>query len=134
MGKRTRGEIAGLLVRGRDRFLAWRLVRERGARIPESLWTLAVKLAVDHGINHTASVLKLDYYALKKRVESAEPPTDSAAGFVEFAMPVASSSSQASSGECIIELDNGIGGSMRVHLKGHDAPDLLALSRSFWNG
>jgi hypothetical protein len=35
--------------------------------------------------------------------------------------------------ECVIEFEDGAGASMRVHLKGTDLPDVLALGRSFWN-
>jgi hypothetical protein len=33
----------------------------------------------------------------------------------------------------VIEWEDVAGARMRVHLKGQDVPDLLALSRSFWN-
>jgi hypothetical protein len=39
---------------------------------------LAVKLADEHGLSRTASVLKLDYYSLKKRV--AAKSSDSISG------------------------------------------------------
>ncbi len=35
--------------------------------------------------------------------------------------------------ECVIEWEDVAGARMRVQLKGQSAPDLLALSRSFWN-
>ena len=35
--------------------------------------------------------------------------------------------------ECVIELEDATGSRMRVHVKGQDIPDVLALSRSFWN-
>ncbi len=35
-------------------------------------------------------------------------------------------------GECILELEDPGGAKMRVHVKGVEAPDLAALSRSFW--
>ena len=37
-----------------------------------------------------------------------------------------------SSGECTMELEDTDGAKLRVHLKGFAAPDLAALSRSFW--
>ena len=130
MSGRKRREIAAPLARGRDRFRAWRRTRNRGSRIPDPLWKLAAKLAQAHGVAHTASILGLDYYALKERVESTNGRSASTApAFVELASPPVSHS-----GECIIELEDGVGGIMRVRLKGHDLPDLLALSRSFWNG
>ena len=34
--------------------------------------------------------------------------------------------------ECVIEWEDVAGARMRVQLKGQNAPDVLALSRSFW--
>ena len=130
MAGRKRGEIPRSLAHGRDRFAAWRRTRESGARIPEKLWSLAVKLANAHGLSRTASALKLDYNALKKRVEAKNSDGTSAPeAFIEL-----SPASPPASGECMIEFEDGSGASMRVHLRGCDAPDLVALGRSFWNG
>jgi hypothetical protein len=74
-------------------------------------------------------VLGLDYYALKKRLEACNGRSRRVAPtFVELSPPPL-----ASAGECIIEFENGLGARMRVHLKGHDAPDLASLGRCFWN-
>ena len=35
--------------------------------------------------------------------------------------------------ECTVELEDGGGAKMRVHVQGIPSPDLAALSRSFWN-
>ena len=35
--------------------------------------------------------------------------------------------------ECVIEWEDVAGARMRVQLKGENAPDVLALSRSFWD-
>jgi hypothetical protein len=88
-----------------------------------------VKLADVHGVNRTALVLKLDYYSLRKRVTALNVAATSATpAFVEFSPPPL-----ASSGDCVIEFEDGAGASMRVHLRGCEAPDLAALSRSFWS-
>jgi hypothetical protein len=85
-------------------------------------------------VSQTATVLKLDYYGLKRRMErqgfsarraAAAPST----AFVEIPNPVVGPIH-----ECVIEFDDGRGASMRVHLKGTEIPDLLALGRSFWRG
>jgi hypothetical protein len=116
------------LVRGRSRFQAWRAGRPAGARIPESLWTMAVRLAKAHGLSRTAMVLRLDYYGLKKRVEAAaQKPRSSGPAFVELPPPVLVGK------QCRFELDNGAGATMRVELVGYDAVELEALSRSFWS-
>jgi hypothetical protein len=127
---RQRGDISGSLARGRDRFEAWRGDRKVGARIPDQLWGLAVKLAEAHGLSRTASTLKLDYHTLKKRVAAKTPDCSSVSGeFIELSPP-----SLAPSGECVVEFEDGLGASMRVHLRGCDVPDLVALGRSFWSG
>jgi hypothetical protein len=71
--------------------------------------------------------LNVDYYSLKKRVESASKPAKPST-FVQ--LPPAPLSIV---GECVIELEDATGSRMRVQLKGQNHPDLLALSRSFWN-
>jgi hypothetical protein len=98
-----------------------------GERIPETLWNSAAKMAAEHGLNRTARVLKLDYYSLKKRLDGASGPVE-ASTFVELP-----SSSLAIASECVIELEDATGSRMRVHLKGQDLPDVLALTRSFWD-
>ena len=91
----------------------------------------AAKLAGTYGIHRTAKVLRVDYYALKKRVEGAAAGTASRlpAGttFVELPAPV-----WPGCGECTLELEDAGGAKLRVHLKGFGAPDLAALGRSFW--
>ena len=132
----------------RRRFDRWRRTRKGRSRIPEALWTAAVKAGGKYGLHRTAQALRLDYYALKKRVEAfgsrrvpggkvashhiSDRETASADGqavatFLELA-PSASGSSR----ECILELEDPGGAKMRVQLKGVEAPDLAALSRSFW--
>lgn len=141
-------DVAARLEPLHRRLERWRRTRQGRSRIPESLWTAAVKAADEYGLNPTAQALGLDYYSLKKRVEAADacrvvgekitshsisgrqaiPADDQAmATFVELAPP-ASGGAQ----ECILELEDPGGSKMRVHLKGVEAPDLTALSRSFW--
>ena len=119
----------------RRRFKQWRRTRKIGSRIPEALWSSAVKLAQAHGIHPTAKALGVDYYSLKKRLEekpvSGSPMVASASGttFVELAAPAPMAMQ-----ECILELEDVEGATMRIRFKGIEAPDLAALSRSFWGG
>lgn len=128
MRGRKRGDLPGPLLRVRQRFADWRRTRTPGERIPARLWKSAAKLGADYGLNQTATALKLDYYSLKRHVEAQVSETASTAAFIELPpTPVVDGN------ECIIELEDGAGASMRVHLKGTEMPDLLALGRSFWN-
>jgi hypothetical protein len=131
--KRTR-DLPARLEGLRRRFERWRRTRKVRARIPEPLWASAVKLAGRYGIHRTAKALRVDYYALKKRVEGAAaviaskmPAEVAKTQFVE--LPTAA---WPGSGECTLELEDAGGAKLRVRLKGFAAPDLAALTRSFW--
>lgn len=146
MRSRTTQAIPARLEAGRRRFERWRRTRKGHWRIPEPLWTSAVKLAGAYGLCRTARTLGLDYNALKRRAASARPgdsPGGKTAGaktarqktagqepataFVELVPPAPTCSP-----ECILELEDPRGAKMRIHLKGIETPDLAALSRSFW--
>ncbi|MFT5324956.1 MAG: hypothetical protein ACI8P0_002822, partial [Planctomycetaceae bacterium] len=129
MAGRRHREIPAPLARGRDRFEVWRRTRQVGTRIPDELWSLAVKLADHHGISRTASVLGLDYYSLKKRVAAGNSSVTSVpSAFVEGSASSDSASSDSASacpafielsslqvpspgasGECVVEFADGTG-------------------------
>ena len=134
MGTRKRRDLPPRLEGLCRRFERWRRTRKVRSRIPEPLWAAAVKVADTYGIHRTARTLRVNYYSLKKRVEEASAVTASRvpgeaaeATFLELPAPV-----WPGCGECTLELENAGGAKMRVHLKGVEAPDLPALSRSFW--
>ena len=72
MGTRKTRDLPTELERIRRRFDRWRRTRKGRSRIPEPLWASAVKAAGQYGVNKTAQALRLDYYALKKRVEATQ--------------------------------------------------------------
>ena len=130
MPGRKRREEAADLSRATVRFELWRVRRAPGARIPATLWKSAVKLAGRHGVSRVATALKLDYYALKRRLKRQPVPVvdvevPSAPAFVELAPSACSSS-----GQCLIEFVNSAGSTLRVHLPSGQVPDLVALVRS----
>jgi hypothetical protein len=133
MGTRRESGIPAPLENVRQCFEQWRQSRAIRTRIPEPLWAAAVEMAKEYGVNLTAKTLRVDYYRLKKRLQPEAVPSTDAAGdpstgtFLELAVPVASHS-----GECVVELEDGFGAKMRIHLKDVAVPDLVALSRSFW--
>jgi hypothetical protein len=133
MSTRKKRGIPVPLENVRGRFQAWRRTRKVRTRIPDPLWAAAVKMAGKYGIHQTAKTLRIDYYGLKRRVEeeavssSDAPAEGSVATFVELAGPL-----PAGCGECVVELEDADGAKMRVHFNGVEAPDLVALSRSFW--
>jgi hypothetical protein len=135
MNMRKTRSLPAELESTRRRFEQWRQSCKVRTRIPEWLWAAAVKLAGRYGICQTARALRVGYYALKERLEKETPttvsssPAVSKAAFLELAVPA-----RTGSGECLLEWEDAAGAKMRVHLKGVEAPDLIALSRSFWEG
>ena len=127
MGASDRGELPNDLAQARSRFQAWRARRQAGGRIPQPLWALAVQLVAKHGVSRTAAALSLDYYSLKRRAEVADRPQASSPAFVELPAPVVVGK------QCLFELDNGAGSTLRVQLVGYDTADVEALARHFWN-
>ena len=93
------------------------------------LWASASELAGEYGLAKTARELRLDYYSLKGRVQAStiagEAQTQSS--FVELLPQVSSAPC-----ECTIELEDGSGAKMRVHLKGTTIPDITRLNDGFW--
>lgn len=121
------GELPKDLLRGRSRFQAWRQRRKTRSRIPDTLWALAVRLVKRYGLHPTARALGVDYYSLKKRAEVAasEAPVPGPA-FV--ALPPAMVGKQ-----CLFELNNAAGATLRVQLLGYDTAAVEALARAVWS-
>ena len=124
--------ISGPLEQVRQRLERWRKTRKRCSSIPAALWAAAVELARQYGVNKTARALRLDYYSLKRRLESGTHPglhePKGGAPFIELVTPLGNSSP-----ECIVELEHRRGAKMKIHLKGRVELDLVALSGLFWS-
>ena len=131
MRRDTRGTGSVALERGQQRFDRWRRTRRTGARIPESLWTMAVRLATEHGVYRAARAFRLDYRVLKDRVGASEADGSSGEGpgpaFVEL-LP----SGLAGASDCVVELEDLDGSRMRIHMKGASCPDVATLAKAFW--
>lgn len=145
----------------RRRFELWRSTRQGRGRIPERLWKSAVKLVATYGLCRTARTLRLDYNALRQRVESTgsrdlpvgprpkrkiRTPSGPAARNrgsracvvrphqQDPAMTFVELSPLERSGvpECIVELEHPRGAKMRIRLTGHHSPEVVtAVSRVF---
>jgi hypothetical protein len=114
-------------------FQRWRESRQRGARIPKALWAAAVEMARQYGVVQTAQRLHVDGPRLLKRMEGA--------GFARAADPhtvtfvaLSRSTPAARTGiaECVVEIQNARGGTMRVSLQGSGLTQLAPLCAAFW--
>lgn len=146
MATRKAREIPTPLEKTRQRFERWRQTSPAKSRIPETLWNAAAKMAERYGVARTASVLRLDYYRLKKRLDqkaaqgAEAAPAAAKTTFLQLPAsgPVLPAADRPASiplvtAECVVELEDGAGAKMRIHLKGAETFDLAALSRSFWS-
>ena len=113
------------LEAARQRFSAWRSNRPAQGRIPEALWTIAVRCALKHGVYPTVRALGLDYNGLKRRVAAVSPPRPAAA-FVEVPPPPA-----VYGAACTVEVQSPTGGKLTIHLRAGAVPDLAELARRF---
>ena len=108
----------------------WRQSRQRRSRIPEAIWTSAARVARSHGVAEVARALRLDYYALRRRLAMATEATQpDLPAFVELRASVAMAGC-----DCQVELERPDGSRMRIQLRSPGLPDLAALSQSFWRG
>src|SRR3990172_1373445 len=113
-------------------FEHWRRTRPRRSPIPAALWALAVEHARAVGVHATARRLRLDYYALKQRVDGAAAGGPRASAPPAFIEVVPAGVGPAGLSECVIDLADARGMTMRIALKSPALPDLAALSQGLW--
>ena len=111
-------------------FERWRRSRRRGTRIPEALWRAAAEAAGECGVSKTAQTLGLDYYGLKKRLEStfevSEPEPTGGHEFLEIPL-------FASAPDCVLEMADAQGARLRVELRGSATAHCEALAQVLWS-
>jgi hypothetical protein len=106
---------------------AWRRKRKPKDRIPEALWQQMARLARVHGVSRVSQALRVAYYDLKKRAQSAScKPASKAEGFIEVPMPPA-----AVNPGFTVELEDGTA-KMRLQLSPGSDTDALAWVQAFW--
>jgi hypothetical protein len=141
MNTRQTRDLPAPLEGVRQRFVQWRTTHKARSRIPDTLWTAAVRMAGTYGLHRTARALRVEYYSLKKRVEQQSAAdrerreSGPVATFMELPLPADHGFAAVPTGacDCALELEGTDGPKMRVHLKAAAARDLAALCRSFWN-
>jgi len=134
MSTRPPKSVPKSLSLARRQLEQWRRGQPGRRRLPADLWAHAVTLAQAYGLNRTARTLGLKYDSLKKHLEAASSevsdPQKVRPEFVELlpreVMP--------GSLQCMIELDDGHGATIKMHVKGVRVDDLVALTRMLRDG
>ena len=113
----------------KDLFEVWRQNREKRRPMPEELWEAAVSLSEKHSLHQISKALRLNHTALKMRVcpEKASTPKQPISTFIELEVP-----RETVMAECVIEMEDGAGGKMRMQFRGKTDFDLLELGKAFW--
>lgn len=112
----------------RQQVQRWRQAGGPRRPLPEDVWSTAAAIAAVDGVGAVSRIARLDYYALRRRVEKLKDgkknPRDA---FVEVNATSADVPS-AGSGECVLEMERADGARMRLRLPhvAH-AADLVAL-------
>jgi hypothetical protein len=138
MNTTTTDSVPARLERLRQRFERWRQTHPPRSRIGDGLWAAAVKAVGIYGLYRTARALRVNYYALQKRLEGEsgislvsrqEKPS---ATFVELPSPVSADSLGRASGscECTLELEDAGEVKLRLHFPAVAATDLAVLCQS----
>ena len=125
---RPRQRVPADIAAAVERVEHWRETRAGPGRMPESLWSTAVRLARVHGVSQVAHFLRLDYYSLKGRLDAVPAVTDdrrSGPLFVELGAPHGSSTAQ-----CVLEFEDRRGRRMTLQVPG--GVDVVALAEAFW--
>ena len=107
------------------RLTEWRQSRQKGAAIPDELWSAAIELARRDGVGGTAAALRLDYGKLKRLMMAAPGVEKKSASpaFMELIAPEAAAVAQ-----CAIDME-GRRARIRIELKA-SAAEVVSFSRS----
>ena len=108
-------------------FARWRDTTPLGARIPEALWSRAIELARTHGVGRVATLLRLDYTRLKRRLAAESEAAVAPPAFVEMALDLP----PAGSGCCLV-LSDARGRALRIEWTPPVASEVAAVARSLW--
>lgn len=117
----------------RQRIQHWRLTRSKRGHMPEELWLKAAQLARKHGVYVISSTLRLNYGALKKRVENLPKRKPRVStyepAFVQLdPLPGISTSSSA------VEVLSPEGSKLTIRFSEQNALDAVALVDAFLSG
>jgi hypothetical protein len=131
---RLDSRFAAEVARVQPSLAAWRKRRKHREPIPEKIWRPMAALARRYGLSAVARALRVNYTALQRHtlgrpIREPSTPGSLSAGFVEVPMgrwfPV-------SSGQWMVELEDGRGFKLTLRLAPDDKAAMLALAQGLW--
>ncbi|MCP4422182.1 MAG: hypothetical protein GY805_36685 [Chloroflexi bacterium] len=115
-----------------EQFEHWRRSRKKRGVIPGALWQAALMLFPDYPVHRISKALRVNYTDLKHRINAyrstCEQSDVNTAGFIELGL-----GDPMRPAECIVEMADQKGASMRMYFKGEAGLDLLELGKAFWS-
>ncbi len=115
-----------------EQFEHWRRSRAKRGAIPDALWQAAVMLFPNYGLHRISKTLRLNYTDLKHRVNAhrstCQQSDVSTAGFIELKL-----NDPMRPAECMVEMADEKGATMKMYLNGEAGLDLLELGKAFWS-
>ena len=128
---KLKGTVSGKqsIAEVRRQFEEWRGQRKRGCRIPKQLWQAAVQLSERHSTGEIAAVLGLNLDRLEQQIQSLRRiPRPERTGGMEF-VSVGTLSGVATT---VVELENGSGRRLKVHLVGAETTMVAEVAKALW--
>ena len=137
------GQQTESLEKVREQFEAYRINREKFGPLPADMWEAAVRLCSTYPLSKVSKELRLNYSDLLRRVRAAEGSGNSPAKHprkcvqgvhqVEFIdlFRTGSHIQPNPQSECIFEIRERDGISLKVHCRGKSNIDILSLCRLF---
>ena len=127
----VKGGTLPALKRAERRFEQWRRAKRGREPISDGLWAAAARAAAEIGVNRASRALGLNHTALqaevRKRTNGPAREREAVPEFLSVPLPMAGGGP-----ECIMEIENGQGAKLRIHLKGPATADLASLAGVLW--
>jgi hypothetical protein len=133
MRRKPSEQVPPALDRARREIEQWRQHQTGRKRLPRELWAKAVALAQEYGVHRTARTLGLKYASLRQHLETRAGDESQTPLRYQF-LEVRPGPLTAGSLTCIIELDEGHGTTLRMHVQGATMADLAAFAQRFRSG
>lgn len=128
-------EIPVALSEARRQLDHWRSQQSsKRTRLPKEFWQQAVALAKQYGLNKTARALKVKYESLKKHLEQSGGGEGHSAKTTPEFIEILPAAIQPGTVECMLEWADGLGGTMRMHMRGVGPSELSAVAGVFRSG